>query len=310
MTARIWFLLILLSLLWGGSFFLVELALNEFGPFTVVAFRIGIGAVALHLFVHSKALCVPYDKRSMLLFLIAGLLTTALPFSFIVWGQQTIEAGRASVLNATTPLFTLLLAHWLTNDEKLSSTKIIGVILGFLGVVLLTGTSSLNPEAVNSLHGQLAVLGAAVCYGFALIFGKRLKHFNPQISATVMLTAATFAMIPIAMFFDVAPVGNAKPIWISVAAVGALGIGCTALAYLIYFEILAKAGSSNLSLVTFLIPLSAIGLGVMFLGEKVGWVDIAGIVLILSGMGIATGMFKQFLSDSRLNSIASSVIVT
>ena len=293
MDGHVWLLLLSLSLVWGGSFLFVELALREFQPLTIVSLRVAIGALVLHCVLRIKKLHFPLDLKSIGLFAVMGTLNNAIPFSLIVWGQQSIDAGRASVLNATVPLFTVLLAHWLLTDEKLNTSKITGVLIGFAGVFVLAGPAAISGNAVNSVTGQLAVLGAALSYAFASIFGRQLNRFDPQVSATGMLTASAVLMIPFALVFE--PLPSSLPGLLSTASVVALGVVCTALAYLFYFKILAKAGSSNLSLVTFLIPPSAIIMGVVFLNERLAVEDYIGIALILAGMAIATGIHKRFV---------------
>ncbi len=226
-----------------------------------------------------------------MLFTVMGSINNVIPFSCIVWGQQTIDAGRASVLNATVPLFTVLLAHWLLSNEKLTPAKLLGVALGFVGVLVLTGPSAFNPDAVNSTMGQVAILIAALSYAFAGIFGKQLNHLNPLVSAAGMLTASALIMIPATLLLE--PIGSFQPNYTSIFAVLLLGVACTAFAYLLYFKILVQAGSSNLSLVTFLIPPSAMMMGVLFLKEKVSATDVLGLCLILAGMAIATGLYKR-----------------
>ncbi len=293
MDGHVWLLLLSLSLVWGGSFLFVEFALVDYQPLTIVALRVAIGALVLHCVLRVNKLHFPLDFKSLSQFAVMGTLNNAIPFSLIVWGQQSIDAGRASVLNATVPLFTVILAHWLLADEKLNTPKIIGVLIGFAGVFVLAGPAAISGNSVNSLIGQLAVLGAALSYAFASIFGKQLNRFDPKVSATGMLTASAILMIPFALVFE--PLPARLPGFLSTVSVMALGVACTALAYLFYFKILTKAGSSNLSLVTFLIPPSAIVMGVVFLNERLSIEDYIGVALILVGMAIATGMYKRFV---------------
>ena len=293
MDGHVWLLLLSLSLLWGGSFLFVELALRDYLPLTIVTLRVAIGALVLHCVLRIQKLHFPMDLKSIGQFAVMGTLNNAIPFSLIVWGQQSIDAGRASVLNATMPLFTVLFAHWLLTDEKLSASKITGVLIGFAGVFVLAGPAAISGNSVNSLIGQLAVLGAAISYAFAGIFGRQLNRFDPQVSATGMLTASAVLMLPFALVFE--PLPSSLPGLLSTVSVIALGVACTALAYLFYFKILTKAGSSNLSLVTFLIPPSAIIMGVVFLNERLSFEDYAGVALILVGMAIATGIYKRFV---------------
>lgn len=296
MDGHVWLLLVSLSLLWGGSFLFVEFALRDYQPLTIVALRVGIGALVLHCVLRVKKLHFPLDLKSVSQFALMGALNNAIPFTLIVWGQQSIDAGRASVLNATVPLFTVILAHWLLANEKLNRSKSIGVLIGFAGVFVLTGSGAIQDatqDITNSVTGQLAVLGAAVSYAFASIFGRQLNRFDPMVSATGMLTASAVLMFPFAFALESFPA--TRPGFLSTASIVALGVACTALAYLFYFKILTKAGSSNLSLVTFLIPPSAIVMGVVFLNERLVFEDYAGVVLILLGMAIATGVYKRFV---------------
>jgi len=306
MAAFVWLLLILLSVIWGGSFILVEFALEDFSPLAIVALRVSIAALFLHavLFVRK----IPFDWRphSLMLFLVMGLLNNVLPFSLIFWGQETVEAGRASVFNATMPLFTVVFAHFLLKDERMTRARLLGVVLGFCGVFLLAGRSAIDSEAVNSVHGQLAVLAAAVSYALASIFGKRMGHIRPMVASTGMLTGSTVIMVPVILasnqLWPQSPdQGSAGLSFASLSsaslssliAVLLLGILCTAVAYQLYFKILVEAGPNNLSYVTFLIPPSAIVMGMLWLGESMSVMDAVGVVLILIGMAIATGLIKK-----------------
>jgi len=294
MGGDVWLWLISLSLLWGGSFLFVEIALRDFEPLTIVMFRVLIGAVVLHMVLRFRNLKFPFDLKSLAQFALMGVLNNAIPFSLIVWGQQSIDAGRASVLNATVPLFTVLLAHFLLADEKLNTSKVVGVVIGFVGVFVLTKNSVGNSESANSVVGQIAILGAALSYAFASVFGRQLNRFDPQVSATGMLTASAVMMIPLAVMLE-SP-GAVRPGFMPVIAVVLLGVACTSIAYLLYFKILLKAGSSNLSLVTFLIPPSAILMGIFFLAEAFTLNDLIGVALILTGMAIATGLLKRYVA--------------
>jgi len=291
MTAFVWLLLILLSLIWGGSFILAEVALEDFSPLTIVALRVVIAALFLHavLFVRK----IPFDWRpnTLILFCVMGLLNNVVPFSLIIWGQQSIEAGRASIFNGTMPLFTIVFAHFLLKEERMTGARLVGVVLGFFGVLLLAGRSAIDSDAVNSVHGQIAVLAAAVSYAFASIFGKRMVHIRPIVASTGMLTGSAVIMLPV-MLVSNEPWPQ-SPGFGSIVSVLLFGIVCTAAAYQLYFKILVEAGPNNLSYVTFLIPPSAIVMGMLWLGESMSVMDAVGVVLILIGMAIATGLIKK-----------------
>ncbi len=286
MGALEWGLLLLLSLVWGGSFFFAEVALEELGPFTVVLGRVGFAAPALLAVVYLTGNRMPGDLATWGAFFVMGFLNNLLPFSLITWGQVSIDSGLASILNATTPLFVVLLAHVLTDDERLTPNRLAGVVVGFLGVVLLIG-----PQALRGLGaegwGQLAVLGAALAYAFAGIYGRRLRRLPVTVAAAGMVTASSLLTLPVALFLE-APFA-VMPGLAAWGAVLGVALASTALAYLLYFRILQSAGATNLLLVTFLIPVSAILLGVLVLGERLAWTAIAGMALIFLGLAAIDG---------------------
>ena len=300
-----WGLLIILSLFWGGSFFFVEIALRDFKPFTLVFLRISIAALILVGTVYLSGKRLPRSLKTWLGYLLLGLLNNAIPFSLIVWGQTRIESGVASILNATTPIFTVLLAHALTSDERLTAPKIMGVVVGFIGVYLM-----MKPELTRGFSwrgmGQAAVLGAALSYSFAGIFGKRFKNIPAVVNATGMLLCAAIVMLPLAIFID-AP-WSVRPSFKALSAVLAIAVISTAAAYLLYFYLLAAAGATNVLLVTFLIPISALLLGVGVLDEAVKAIEYAGMGCIFVGLIIIDGRaLKWILRNNRNRAIATSV---
>ncbi len=284
MNAREWAMLVFLSLLWGGSFFFVGIAVKELPPLTIVMLRVSIAALALLTVCKVMGYRLPKAPGVIRAFFGMGLLNNIIPFSLIVWGQTHIASGVASILNATTPLFTVIVAHLLTSDEKISVNKFVGIVMGFVGVATMIGPAALTGES-SGLWGQLAILGAAVSYSFAGIFGRRFKAMGvaPIVTATGQISASSLVLIPVALIID-------KP-WLlpmpSGAAWGALfGIALlsTALAYLIFFRILSSAGATNLALVTFLIPVSAILMGSLVLGEQLEAKHFIGMTMIAAGL--------------------------
>jgi len=285
MTPHEWALLLTLSVLWGGSFFFIGVAVRGLPPFTIVALRVGLAALALWAWMLASGRGMPREARVWRAFLVMGLLNNAIPFSLIVWGQTQIASGLASILNATTPLFTVVVAHALTRDEKMGPSKVAGVGLGLGGVVVLMG-----PGALDGLGGavlaQAAVLVASVSYAFAGVFGRRFRSLGvtPAQTAAGQVTGSSLLLVPLALLVDrpwALPAPGAE-VW---AAVAGLALVSTALAYIVYFRILATAGASNLLLVTFLIPLTASLLGVLVLGEVLEARHGAGMALI--GLGLA-----------------------
>jgi drug/metabolite transporter (DMT)-like permease len=291
-----WVLLITLSMLWGGSFFFSKIALYELPPFTVVLARVSIAAAALNLVVIAAGYRMPFSLKIWGLFFVMGVLNNLIPFSLIFWGQTRISSSLASILNATTPVWTVLLAHFLTNDEKITPGRFSGVILGFSGVVVMIGPDALAGLSRNVL-AQMAVICAAVSYAFAGIFGKRFKGIPPYIVASGQITCTAITMIPIALWFDhpwLLPMPDIK-IW---GALLGLALLSTSVAYVIYFRLLSTAGASNVLLVTFLIPVSASFLGMTILSERLDIRHFIGMALIGLGLAAIDSRPLKFIKQS------------
>ncbi len=297
MGPREWALLVTLSILWGGSFFFTEVALAALPPLSVVFARVAIGALALLVLVHAAGLRLPRGLRLWRAFFVMGALNNLIPFSLIVWGQTAITGGLAAILNATTPLFTVVLAHILTRDERLTLAKLAGVAVGFLGVAVMIGPQVLGGLATGGLGiavlAHLAVLGAALSYAFAGIYGRRFRDTSPLITATGQVTASTVLLCPLVLMVD-QPWALALPGPAIIWAIVGLGLLSTAAAYVIYFRILASAGATNLLLVTFLIPVSAILLGVMVLSERLTAAQLAGMGLIALALAAIDGRILRW----------------
>ena len=277
-----WVLLLSLSVVWGGSFFFAEVALTALPPFTIVLARLSVGAAGLWLFVALTRTTMPSDGATWRDLAVMGLLNNALPFSLIVSGQVWITGGLASVLNATTPIFSVVAAHLLTEDEKMTPNRFAGVVLGFLGVVVLVGPSVLGQITGHTL-GSAAVLAAAVSYAAAGLWGRRLRRLPPVAAAAGQVTCSTLMMLPVAALKE-RPWNLAAPslaVWGSLAGIGLLS---TTLAYVLFFAIIRRAGGSNVMLVTLMIPPSAILLGVTILDEPVSTEQIAGMALIAAAL--------------------------
>ncbi|MEZ5870919.1 MAG: DMT family transporter [Nitratireductor sp.] len=284
-----WAMLITLSLLWGGSFFFNAVAVRELPVLTIVAARVALAAVILNLVMQARGQKFPVDRDALLAFSGMGLLNNAIPFSLIVWGQSHIASGVASIFNAMTPIFTVIAAHYLTSDELLDRRRIAGVLLGLAGVSIMIGSEALHSFGVNVL-AQAAVLCAALSYGFAGVFGRRFKALgiSPMATATGQVTASSLVLVPLALLVD-HPWQIGVPGIETIAAVFGVAAFSTALAYLLFFRILQSAGATNISLVTFLIPPSAIMLGIVFLGENLLPRHLGGLVLIAAGLAAIDG---------------------
>lgn len=295
MTASEWAMLMALAVVWGGSFFFNAVAVRELPVFTVVVSRVAIAALLLLTMLKIIGERLPRGWSVWSAFFGMGLLNNVIPFSLIVGGQQHIASGVASILNASTPLFTVIFAHFLTRDEKITGGKFLGVVIGFVGVAIMIGSDAVQALGTNIL-AQLMCLAAAISYAFAGIFGRRFRSMGvgPLPTATGQVVASSVLLIPVMLVID-QPWTLPPP---SMAAIGALvGVAAisTAFAYALYFRILATAGATNLLLVTFLIPVSAILLGILFLHETLLPKHILGIMMIGVGLAAIDGRPQRLL---------------
>lgn len=291
MRAKEWMLLFILSLLWGGSFFFIKIVLRELQPFTVVLGRVSFAAIALICIVYLSGQRMPVSPRMWRAFFVMGAINNLIPFSLIVWGQTQITSSLTAILNATNPLFTVVLAHLLTNDERLTVNRLFGVVFALCGVFFLVGPEALRGFNLQSL-GQFAVLGATFSYSCAGIYGRRFKELSPVVASAGMLISATVMMLPLALILE--KPWTLRPSAITWGGLLVLGLFGSAIANLIYFRILAVAGATNISLVTFLIPITALLLGIFVLGERLDWTTFVGMALIFTGLAATDGrLFSQ-----------------
>ncbi|GAB4368510.1 MAG: DMT family transporter [Spirochaetales bacterium] len=300
MGALEWGFLGLLSILWGGSFFFIKVALSAFHPLAIVFFRVCIGAVLLLLFIRLSGYQLPRSRSVWGALLVMSLLNNVIPFSLITWGQQFISAGLASLLNASTPFFTVIVAHLFTKDEKLTFPKIAGIILGFCGVAVLIGLDSLR-RGQNTLPGELAIIGATVSYAFAGTWGRRFRTLGvaPMITATGQLVCSTVVLLPL-LFFVRQPWTVPFPSLYPVGALLGLSFLSTALAYVLYFRILSTSGATNVLLVTFLLPVTAILLGILLLGETFQLRHGIGMALIGAGLVAVDGRLLIKIKEMKV----------
>ena len=283
MNARDWGILLALSVLWGGSFFFLAVALKELPPITIMLLRVGLGALPLLLFLRLKEEALPTAPRIWGMFLVLGLLNNALPFVLYAYAQLRIESGLASILNATTPLWGVLVAHLFTGDERATPGKIVGVLLGFSGVAVMIGAgASFGGEAL----AILMCLGATLSYAFAAVYARRFRPLGikPLTVATGQLIGASLLLLPFSLVLE-RPWTIAAPSAVTWVAIAGFALICTSLAYWLYFRLLESAGAINAMLVTFLIPVTAILLGAAVLGEALEVRHYAGMALI--GLGLA-----------------------
>lgn len=292
MSGGDWSRLLLLSGFWGCTFYFVALAERELPPATLVLLRVGIAALALNAWLLVTGRRLPADARKLGQFLVMGFLNNLLPFALIFWAQTRIASGLAAILNASTPIFAMALAHAAVRDERLGAARAAGVLTGFAGVTVMVGAEALRGLS-GELLGQLAVLGAALSYACAGLYGRRLRGCPPAVAACGQLSGSALLALPLALLIDqpqfmlngTLPVPGST----TVAAVLALALFGTALGYVLYFKILATAGAVNLLLVTLLLPAVAVLLGAGLLGERLEQRQIAGMALIALGLAVIDG---------------------
>ena len=287
-----WLLLLALSLLWGASFFFYKVMDSELPVFTIVLGRVGVAALALNLLLAVRRDPMPLTPALWRDFLVLGFLNCAVPFSLFAWGETRITSGLAAILNAATPIFTILVAQIFTQDEKLNWNKTIGVLFGFAGVGVLVGPDALR--ANGDVLAEAGCLAAALSYGFASVYGRRFRGLAPLKVATGQVTASSIILLPFCLAVNrpwLLPMPSVA-VWGALAGIALLS---TALAYILFFRILAAAGATTIGLVTLLIPVSALLLGAAFLGEQVTLPAVMGMALIGLGLAAIDGRPWTFL---------------
>ena len=299
MTPATWAMLVVLALLWGCTFFFNAIALPELPPVTLIALRVAIAAAVLWPILLLRGEAVPVDRATLAGLALLGLCNGALPFLLIAWGQTQITGGVAAVLIAMTPLFTVLVAHLMTDDERITRARLAGIGAGLLGVVVLIG-----PRALTSLGGdlaaQLAIIVAAIAYAFSGVYARRFIGTGlPLLAiATWQITFAALITVPLALLID-RPWTLPMPGAVAWSGVAGLALTSTVIAYMLYFRILATAGATNLLLVNFLVPVSAILLGVLVLGDVLAPRHLAGMALIALGLACLDGRLWRRLRRAR-----------
>jgi drug/metabolite transporter (DMT)-like permease len=303
MTAREWGLLALLALLWGGSFFFIGVAVKELPPLTLAALRVGLAALILWASAPLTGVRPPTSREALAALALLGVGNNALPFALIAWGQTHLPAGLASILNAATPLFAVLVAHMVTAEEKLSRFKIIGAAAGMAGVAWVIGPDVLWGRGAPNAWAEGAVLLAAMSYAVTAVFARRVGALGlkPLDVAAGQTVAGAIYLVPIALVFDrpwSLPVPSA-PVIASVFAIAAL---CTALAYAVYFRILLGAGATNVLLVTLVAPATSVILGALILHERLLARQFVGFAIIGLGLAFIDGRLPRALLDAGGNS--------
>lgn len=306
MTSLEWTYLLILSVLWGASFFFIEATLRDLPIFTIVFARLFLGALGLLAVMFFAGCTLPRNSHIWTACFIIGFFNNALPFGMLVWGQVHVDSSIAALLVATTPLFTVVGAHFLTVDERIALPRLLGILIGLLGVAVMIGVDFRDGWNI-SLLASFACLGTALSYGIANIYARRfLATGIPLLSAAAgQVLAASILLLPLALFIDrpwILPMPRAS----SWAALIAMGLFSTSLAYVLYFRVLATAGATNLSLVSLLVPISAVLLGVGILEEQLLPHQLAGMTLIGLGLIATDGkVWRRLAGDGNTKDIPS-----
>jgi drug/metabolite transporter (DMT)-like permease len=299
MKLKEWGAFALLGLIWGSSFLWIKIAVQDTGPFTLVAFRLLFGLIGLLIVMAVQRQPISRNPRVLLAFLFMGVFNTAVPFTLISWGETRIDSGLAAILNSTTPLFTIIIAHFWLRDEKITLPRILGLIVGFVGVVILVSRDlNLDGTQIN-IAGQLAIILASISYAAAATFSRRHLRGQPPIlqSTMVVLIADAVMWAALPVVHNVAPELDmpmklpSLPItWFAIVWLGLLG-SCAA--YLLFFYLVNTWGPTRTTLVTYVFPVIGLILGVLFLNEVADWRLIIGSVLVVAGIGVVNFVQKS-----------------
>jgi drug/metabolite transporter (DMT)-like permease len=282
-----WIMLLCLSLLWSASFLFMKVAAESLPILTLVLIRVGVAAAVLQVAVALRRSPRPTGAPILLRYALIGIFNNLLPGALIVYATIRIGAGAASILNATAPIFTLLIAHFATTDEKMTAQKLLGITFGFLGVVAMSAPGAMGGAGSEQL-AILAMLAATFCYGLSAMIGRSFGGIPPLVSAAYQLTAATLMLAPIVLLVE-PPWTLDAPSAEAVTAALALALLSTALAYVLFFAVIARSGATNVMLVTLMIPVSGVILAWLFLGEALELDETLGMMLIGLGLVVIDG---------------------
>lgn len=282
--AKHWIMLILLSLAWGFAFYLIAVALESFPPLTVVTIRLAVGAATLYLIMRWQGQRFPRETHWWGRFALLTLLGNLVPFSLITWAETEISSSQAGLLMALMPISTMVLSHFFVHEEAMTPHRLLGVLLGFGGVVVLVGGEALAGMGGSALLAQLAVLLATVAYASNAVQTKRLPPINTLVVATGSLCTGVVLLLPFTLYLEAAAWGT--PTFNALGASLTLGIVSTGLATWIYFRVISDCGPSFLAIINYIIPAIAFAAGVLFLNENAQPSQFAGLLLILAGIAL------------------------
>ena len=296
MNNKTWLLVILLGFIWGSSFLFTEILLNYINPVLIVFFRVSLASIILIIYVFFFTnLKFNFSKEILLTFFTMGLLNNVIPFLLIAYAQETITGGLASILNANTSFFTIFLASLFLKDEKLTNYRLLGIIIGIIGVVVIVGFENLS-EFKNYNFGIVLMLFSCLSYSFAGIFAKtKLTNIHPTISATGMLSMSTIILFPFIIIYNGNELINinSKVLYYSCM----FAFICSVLAYFLYFKILETNGAGNLLICTIIIPPSSILLNAFFINEIIKIYELIGLIIITLGLIILDGRIINYIKN-------------
>jgi drug/metabolite transporter (DMT)-like permease len=287
MSGGDWLLLVVLAGCWGASFFFATIAVREIPPLTLALGRVLLAAAILLLYLQAAGIRLPGGAANWRALAVMAMINNVVPLTLLFWSQKYIPGGLASILIATAPLFTIAVGHFVTDEDRITPTRLVGLLAGFVGVVVVIGPDALGDLGVN-VAAQLACLGAAIFYAGSAVFGRRFKKQKPAAVAAGTVMMSTLILLPLVAAVD-RPWDSSLPSGAALGALLGLALISTAFAYLIYFRILSRAGATNILLVNFLLPVSAILLGVTFLGETISLRQIGGMGIIAVGLAALDG---------------------
>ena len=285
-----WFILLLLGAIWGASYMFIKVGVAEIPPFTFVTGRTLIASLALYIAMRLRGEALPTTRAVWTPILVMAIFNSVIPYTLITWGETSISSALAAILTATNPLFTVVLANFWTHDERFTRHKVIGILLGFFGVVILFLPAWRQGIQIE-FWGMLAVVGAALCYAVSLLVArKRLGGMSHYVASTAQLGLATVMLIPLSLAFDNPFALRPSPL--ALGALALLALLGTSIAYILYYWLIENTGATRTSLVTYLIPITGIFWGALLLNETIQIESIIGLTLIIGGVGLVTRQSK------------------
>lgn len=302
---REWIFFWIVAVIWGSSFLFMRIGVEEIPPAQLAFIRIGIAAVCMNVVLFFTGRRYPTDRNTLVSLVLLGIVNTGLPFTLLAWGEQTVESGLTSILQAITPLFALLIAHFAFADERITPMKIVGISISFAGILVLTRLDNLT--SLGDLGGEIAILVASLCYGIGTNFSRRMlreRGIDSIVVSTVTMTGATaFTFV---LMYLVPLIGERAPVAISslsgevLQIMFVLGFLNTFIAYLMFYSVIGKLGGARASMVTYVVPVVAITLGAVFLNEVIDARLLFGSFLILLGLALVNSWLNWLINPQKL----------